>query len=344
LLKVNGRQGGYRNEALAQFYAGLIRRFREIPGVRAATASDLPLVAQSMNDTFVVIPGRPTQPTDITNRLAVDPAFLQTMQIPIVAGRDLTNADLAAPAVAVVNQKFAATFFPDQNAVGRQFTLGKPPNHQTLEVVGIAREAHYSSLQEKDQPVIYIPYTYGLLGLGSLYFELRTAGNPLALAAAVRRVVHDASPDVSITQVSTQAQRIEQTISQERTFADLGTCFAILALAIACVGLYGAMAYTVARRTGEIGIRMALGAQRRRIIWMVLREVLALTAAGLLLGYVAAHYATHFVASFLYELKPNDPLAIAAAVAILLAAALIAGYAPAHRASRIDPASALRSE
>ncbi len=144
--------------------------------------------------------------------------------------------------------------------------------------------------------------------------------------------------------MTTQAQRIDQTISQERTFADLGSCFAALALLIACVGLYGAMAYTVARRTGEIGIRMALGAQRPGIIWMVLREVLALAAAGLLLGYGAARLTTRFLASFLYGMKPDDPLAIAAAIMILLAAALAAGYLPAWRASRIDPAAALRNE
>ena len=137
---------------------------------------------------------------------------------------------------------------------------------------------------------------------------------------------------------------MEQTISQERTFADLGSCFAVLALLIACVGLYGAMAYAVARRTGEIGIRMALGAQRPKIIWMVLREVLALAAAGLVIGYGAARFTTHFVESFLYGMKANDPLAMAGAIGILLAAAVAAGYAPAWRASRIDPATALRNE
>jgi ABC-type antimicrobial peptide transport system permease subunit len=192
--------------------------------------------------------------------------------------------------------------------------------------------------------VVYLPYTQNLAGLSQLVFELRTAGPPLSAATAVRRIVHDASASVSIGEIATQAQRIDQTIAQQRTFADLGTCFALLALLIACVGLYGAMAYTVVRRTGEIGIRMALGAQRGGVIWMVLREVLAISAAGLLIGYTAARFTTHFVESFLYGLKPNDPLAIAAAIAILLAAALAAGYLPAWRASRIDPAVALRNE
>jgi len=173
---------------------------------------------------------------------------------------------------------------------------------------------------------------------------LRTAGDPLSTVSAVRKIVQNASRAVSITEVTTQAQRIEQTIAQERTFANLGACFAVLALLIACVGLYGAMAYAVARRKGEIGIRMALGAQRRLIIWMVLREVLVLTAVGLAIGFGVSRWATHLVESFLYGIKANDPFAIAASIAILLASAVAAGYAPAWRASRIDPAIALRNE
>jgi macrolide transport system ATP-binding/permease protein len=345
LVNINGREGGYRDAALARFYTGLLDRFRGIPGVRAATASDLPLVAQYINNTRVTIPGHPVQPGDAsTECLNVDPDFLATMQIPVMLGRNLQRQDLASPAVAVVNQKFASVFFPGENPVGRQFAIGGDPAVHLLQIVGVAKNAHYNSLQEHQEPVIYMPYTQDLAELHGMFFELRTAGDPLSVVATVRRIVHDASRDVSITEVSTEAQRIEQTISQERTFADLGACFAVLALMIACVGLYGTMAYTVARRTPEIGIRMALGAQRPNIIWMVLRQVLALTAAGLLAGYGAARFTTHFVESFLYGMKANDPLAVAAAIAILFAAALAAGYAPARRAARIDPATALRNE
>ncbi len=287
---------------------------------------------------------RPSQRDSATEFLNVDPAFLDTMQIPVVLGRGLEPGDLASPAVAVVNQKFASTFFAGENPLGRQFALGEGRGAPLLQIVGVAKDAHYNSLQEQLGPVVYVPYTEDLSSLRALFFELRTAGDPLSVVGTVRRIVHDASREVSITEVSTQAQRIEQTISQQRTFADLGAGFAVLALLIACVGLYGAMAYTVARRTGEIGIRMALGAQRPRIIWMVLREVLALTAGGLLIGYGTARVTTHFVESFLYGVKANDPLAVAAAIGILLAAAVAAGYAPAWRASRIDPAAALRNE
>jgi predicted permease len=343
LVSINGRQAGYRAAALARFYTGLLERFRQIPGVRAATASNFPLVAQYVNDANVIIPGRtPQRAEPSTDVLHVDPAFLSTMQIPMLAGRDLEEADLASPQVAVVNQSFASIFFGGESPVGRQFSFSN--SGPIFEIVGLAKTAHYNSLQEKAQPVVYIPYTQNLAGLGGLFFELRTAGDPYRAVAEVRRTVHDASRAVSINEVTTQAERIEQTIAQERTFADLGTCFAVLALAIACVGLYGAMAYTVARRTGELGLRMALGAQRSKIIWMVLREVLALMATGLLIGFVTARMTTQFVASFLYGMKANDPLATAVAVGILLASALAAGYAPAWRASRIDPAAALRNE
>jgi len=345
LVSINGRQAGYRDAALVRFYAGLLEKFREIPGVRAATASNFPLVARYINDEKVTIPGRPPQPgATTTNILNVDPAFFDTMQIPVLLGRGFDPGDLASPSVAVVNQKFASTFFGSDSPVGRQFVLGERDFARQFQIVGVARMAHYNSLQEEAQPVAYVLYNCDPRDLRGLFFELRTAGNPLSAVASVRRVVHDASREVSITEVTTQEQRMEQTISQERTFADLGSCFAVLALLIACVGLYGAMAYAVARRTGEIGIRMALGAQRPKIIWMVLREVLALAAAGLVIGYGAARFTTHFVESFLYGMKANDPLALAGAIGILLAAAVAAGYAPAWRASRIDPATALRNE
>jgi predicted permease len=344
LVSLNGRQAGYRDAALARFYTGLTESFRQIPGVRSASGSTYPLVARYVHDEGVSVPGRTPQPGDpAADIVTVEPAFLSTMQIPVLLGRDLEPGDLASPNVAVVSPKFASVFFGDRNPVGRQFTLGKP-DAPLIQIVGVARSAHYNSLQEQEQPVVYVPYTRDLNGLNGMFFTLRTAGPPATVVAAVRRIVHDASRDVSIGEVATQAERMEQTISQERTFANLGACFAVLALVIACVGLYGAMAYTVARRTGEIGIRMALGAQRPKIVWMVLRQVLALTAVGLVTGAFAARYCARLVESFLYGLKSNDPLTVAAAVAALLLAALAAGFAPAWRASRIDPAVALRNE
>ncbi|MGH9582141.1 MAG: FtsX-like permease family protein [Bryobacteraceae bacterium] len=164
------------------------------------------------------------------------------------------------------------------------------------------------------------------------------------MAVTVRKVVHKFAPDIPVTNLMTQTQRIDSTITQERTFADLCTVFAFLALAIACVGLYGAMAYEVSRRTNEIGIRMALGAERRRIVWMVLREVLALAAIGVAVGYICAWFALPVINSFVFGMKPTDPATTLSAAGILIAALVLAGYVPALRASRIDPVTALRHE
>jgi predicted permease len=267
------------------------------------------------------------------------------MQLPILLGRALNLRDVdGAPIAAVVNEVFAKKYFPNQNPIGRQFGLGN--SKATLTIVGIARDARYSSLKKAIPPVVYIPYLQNIINRPpiGMTFELRTAGNPLALAKTVRKIVHESAPNVPVTNMMTQTQRIDNTINQERTFANLCTAFAVLALMIACVGLYATMAYAVSRRTNEIGIRMALGAERRRVIWMILREVLALAAAGLVVGLICAWSAMSAIKSFVFGMKPADPFAIVLATAILITALVLAGFAPAARASRIDPLTALRHE
>jgi predicted permease len=347
LFDLNARQAGYKNAALAQFYADLLNDFRRLPGVRSAGLSQFPLAIGSWNSTYVTIPGAPPTagPKPETCYVPVDPSFLATMQIPILLGRGLDPRDTSSPRVAVVTEQFAKKFFAGENPIGRRIGLGGPKEPADIEIIGLAKTTLYNSVKETETPpVAYVPYTQNLPGLGRVHFELRTAGDPLALVDAVRRTVHQASTSVPVSEVSTQAARIDRTISQERTFAYLCACFAALALAIACVGLYGTMAYAVARRTNEIGIRMALGAERRRIVWMVLREVFALGGAGLVIGLVVAWATSRFVESFLFRIKHNDPWSIAVSVLVLLAVALLAGYAPAWKASRIDPMAALRHE
>jgi ABC-type antimicrobial peptide transport system permease subunit len=192
--------------------------------------------------------------------------------------------------------------------------------------------------------VAYLPYTHDPRSIGSLTFELRAAGDPKTLINAAREIVRQADSRIPLTNIKTQEEIIDQTIGQERTFAALCTAFALLAVAIACVGLYGTMAYSVARRTNEIGLRIALGAGRKRLIWMVLREVFVMAAVGLAIGLPIALATSKFVKSFLFEIPPNDPLAISGAALVLTLAALAAGYGPAWRASRIDPWNALRHE
>jgi ABC-type antimicrobial peptide transport system permease subunit len=213
-----------------------------------------------------------------------------------------------------------------------------------MEIVGVTRNASYGGLTGAVRPVAYIPYDQGYPEPDQMVFALRTAGDPLLYVNAVREIVRRADARVPVSEIRTQVAEIQQTVSQEITFSRLCSGFAMLALAIACVGLYGAVSYSVARRTSEIGIRVALGAQRSRIVRMILREVLALAAVGVTIGAVTALATSRFVASFLYGIEHNDGRALVGAVAILLASAVLAGYVPAYRASRVDPMIAVRHE
>ncbi|HEY7305241.1 MAG TPA: ABC transporter permease [Bryobacteraceae bacterium] len=341
-------QAGYKDMALTTLYARMYERFRALPGVRAAAVTDMPLLFDWNSGTGVRLPGAPKCEGDgcpHTSLISVGPTFFETMQIPISLGRPIDSRDAdGAPLAAVVNEVFAKRYFPNRNPIGRRFGLGSSKGDLTI--VGVAKNARYSSLKREIPPVVYFAYLQNIVNgpPGATFFILRTAGNPLALSETVRKTVHEAAPAVPVTNMMTQVQRIDSTIVQERTFADLCTAFAVFALMIACIGLYGTMAYTVARRTNEIGIRVALGAERRRIIWMVLREVLALAAAGLAVGLICAWSAMSAIKSFVFGMKVADPPTILLAAGILVAALLLAGFAPAARASRIDPLTALRHE
>jgi macrolide transport system ATP-binding/permease protein len=214
-----------------------------------------------------------------------------------------------------------------------------------MEIVGVARKARYGGLKRQVPPVVYMPYNQGSQRIvAQMTYEMRTTGDPLAYAKTIRQIVHDADPRVPVSNVRKQTAEIDETINQEIVFAKLCTAFAILALAIACIGLYGIVSYNVARRTNEIGIRIALGAERTAVIRMILRDVLAMVLAGLGIGVPVALATSKLVGSFLYEMKPNDPLTLAAALTALVVAAILAGYAPARRAARVDPMTALRHE
>jgi macrolide transport system ATP-binding/permease protein len=349
LFNVDAAQAGYKGAALINFYADLHRRFRALPGVRNATMTHIPLVANATSGTGVKIPGLPTTNGEklSTAVMQIGPEFFETMQIPILLGRPLDARDReGAQVTAVVNEIFAKKYFPGISPLGRHFGFGGGPHPDDMEIVGLARNTRYNSLKREIPPLAYTSYLQAGKNrpIEWMYFELRTVGDPLALATTVRRIVHQAGPRVPVADITTQSRIIDSTIVQERTFASLCTCFGALALLMACVGLYATMAYAVTRRTTEIGIRMALGAVRRRIVWMVLREVLVLAIIGLGVGFIAVLETTAFLKSFLFGLQPNDPLALTAAAAILIACAFLAGYTPAWRAARIDPMVALRHE
>jgi ABC-type antimicrobial peptide transport system permease subunit len=214
-----------------------------------------------------------------------------------------------------------------------------------MEIVGVSANVRYQGLKEPFVPVVFIPYDQGNWPpIEEMTFALRTTGDPLSFVRAVRDIVHRTDVRVPLTNIKTQVGEIEETINQEIVFAKLCTGFAILALVIASVGLYGTTSYGVARRTSEIGIRMALGARREKVVLMVLREVLVLAALGLAIGAPLALGISRVVQSFLFGLKPTDPGAMAISVSILAVAVLVAGYVPARRASRIEPTVALRHE
>jgi macrolide transport system ATP-binding/permease protein len=267
------------------------------------------------------------------------------MQIPLLLGREIDERDRPHTApVAVVNERFATLHFGGSNAIGRHITLGGPTTRD-MEIVGVSGNVRYQGLREELVPVVFVAYDQGdYPPLEEMTFALRTTGNPLAYASTVRELIHKADLRVPVTNLKTQDGEIEETINQEIIFARLCTGFALIALVIASVGLYGTTSYGVARRTSEIGIRMALGARRGKVVLMVLREVVLLAAAGLAIGVPMALAVSRLVESFLFGLKPTDPAALLLSVVILALAAAVAGYVPAHRASRIEPTTALRHE
>jgi predicted permease len=343
LFDVNAPQAGYPQAKVADFYSDLQGRFLEIPGVRSATLSHSSLIRAGRSHP-ILVNGTPTFGTRL---LHTGPGFFATMQIPILRGRAIGEQDRqGTPPVAVVSELFAKNFLGDGEPVGRRIVLraGRQTSIE-LEVVGVAATARYGGLRSEVPPVVYIPYAQVLVPpLQGMTYALRSDGDPMRHAATIRQIVNRADGRVPVSNVRTQALEIDQTINQEIVFAKLCSTFAGLALVIACVGLYATTAYAVARRTNEIGIRMALGARRRSVIWMVLRDVCALACVGVALSMPVALSASRLVQSFLFGLPPDDPRALTLAAVILLSAALLAGYLPARRAARLDPLVALRHE
>ena len=338
LFTLDANPAGHKEPEIASFYADLQKRFAAIPGVRDATLAIQSLVGAGHTGYTVELNGKVIN----TMFLTVAPHYFSTMGIPLLAGRPIDERDRpGAPVAAVANQRFVRENLGGANPLGRRLRFA---GEHDIEIVGVSGDALYGDLRDATPPTLFIAYNQGAWPVVEMTYALRTAGDPLSYTNAVRQIVHQADERVPLTQVRTQAAAIDQSIGQEIVFARLCSGFALLALVIACVGLYGTVSYHVARRTGEIGIRMALGARHWPVVWMVLRGVLGLAAVGIAISVPAAVWGSTLVKSFLFGIKPEDPWPIAAAAAILLLAALAAAYAPARRASRIDPMCALRSE
>src|SRR5580693_9233651 len=342
LFSLNARQAGHRDPEMATFYANLRQRFESIPGVTSATLSQSSILSAGMaGETYrgtikigaVTIAG--------ASVMVAGPRFLTTMQIPTLAGREIDGRDQAGSTpVAVISERLARTYFGNQNPVGRRITF--QDEKRDLEIVGVSGNVRYGGLKEGSPMTVFAAASQ--FSPDRVTYALHTAGDPLGYVKSVDEIVREADSRLPVTNVVTQSAEIDRTITQELTFAKLCTGFAVLALLTASVGLYGTMSYSVARQVGEIGIRMALGAQRGAVVWMVLRRVLLLAAVALAISLPAALIASRLVRSFLFETQPNDPRTLALAGVVLLSAAILAGFAPARRASRIDPLAALRHE
>jgi predicted permease len=343
---------GYSADRAAALFAGLRERIAAIPGVQAATFSSSPLLSGGgAAGTRLTRSGETPDSTQSFSARYNDVGshFFETMGIPILYGRAVDERDgKATPSPVVVNLEFARQVFHEDNPVGGTFTELGGKIH---EIVGVCADARYNNLRDAVKPTFY-RYLVQLPRNG-VTFEVKIPSDQAGVLKRIRQTIQSIDSGLAITEVRTQTAQIEDTLSQEKVLASLATVFGALALILACIGIYGVMAYTVARRDNEIGIRVALGANPGRVAWMVLRETLSLAAAGLAIGIPAVlglspllnhSLAAPYAQNFLYGLKPNDPYTIAAAGMALAVAAALAGYLPARRAAHVDPIAALRHD
>jgi predicted permease len=269
------------------------------------------------------------------------------MEIPLLVGRGLTEQDDArAPRVAVVNQAFAKAHFGNENPIGKRFTFD-PDKPNEIEIVGLSRDAKYTSQRDEIQPTVYQPWRQVLRRMTFATFEVRTAGDPAASIAGVRQAMSEVDSNLPLSDIRTQVQQADETLAMERMFAKLLTLFGLIAQQLAAIGLYGVMAYVVSQRTHEIGIRMALGADRRNVLMMVVRQGMVLTLVGIAIGLAASYVLTKYLeslTSMLFGVKPRDPWTFAVIGILLSVVALIACLVPARRATKVDPLRALRYE
>jgi predicted permease len=350
---------GYKDEKLTQLYQEMAERIEAVPGAQAVTFSRMTLLAHGSSSRGVFLRGALSAPPDSEGRIKpsgdgyvhhVRENFLEAMGIPLLAGRSLKPQDDAkAPKVVVVNQTFANKYFPDENPIGKRFTFDtKKPDE--IEIVGLARDAKYTRQRDEIPPTVYIPWRQDLRAMAGVTFEVRTAGDPNAAVAAVRQAVGEVDGNLPLNNVKTQVEQAEETLRMERLFAKLLSLFGLLAQQLASIGLYGVMAYSVSQRTNEIGIRMALGANQRDVLKMVLRQGMALTIIGVVLGLAGAYVLTKYLESkmnmnnMLFGVKVSDPLTYGLIAAFLTLVALLACFIPARRATKVDPMVALRCE
>jgi len=344
LVSVDATVNQYDEERAQRLFEQMKETYKSLPGVQSVSLSSTALLAGSTWISSIHVQGRESKQEEDLNAhmMRISPEFFETLEIPILAGRGFTHRDgPEAPKAAVINQTAARHYFGGKSPLGSRFGFS-PETPGEVEVIGVIRDTKYSSVRDVAPPTIYQSYLQN--PLRRVTFELRTGMDARSMIPQVREAAQRIDPNLPLANITTQAEQVENRFSQERVFALAYSLFGGLALLLASIGLFGLMSYSVSRRVNEIGIRMALGAQRRSVVRMVLQESMLLVLIGCLIGLAAALVAGSLIASLLYDLAPTDPLSIAAALILMVLVAGIAGYLPARRASRLDPLIALRYE
>jgi predicted permease len=365
LLNLNRQDLGVRPDHVLQFSISpelngytppqsivLVDRIRKsiesLPGVRAVSASEIPMLASSDSSSNITVQGYKPQENENmdVDQNWVGPDFLSAMGAPLMSGREINESDTAtAPNVAVINEKFAQRFFPGRNPIGQHFGFGGGDDNVKLdvEIVGIVKNSKNVDLRTAVGPYVLVPYSHSS-HFGNATFYVRTNQDPASLATAVRKTVQNYDGTLSVFDMRTLTAQVDDIVFTDRLVTYFSLALGLLASLLAAVGLYGVMAYVVARRTREIGIRMALGATQRNVAGMVLGEIAGVAAVGLAIGLTAAYAIGRALESQLFGVKASDPFVFAAATGVLIIVALLAGWLPARNAASVDPMVALRYE
>ena len=351
LFRVSPLPAGYKDAAIPLLYQNLLDKFKAVPGVSGASLSVDGLFSGTESGDPIAVEGYVPKPgEEMDSRMDhVGPDYFSVVGMPLLRGRGILAQDSAppgakAPRVAVINETFAKHFFPNTNPVGKRVRDTYPGSTEDAEVVGVVADAKYRNLREETPPRLYAPILNPLWPSTATYYEIRIAGDTASVSSALRAVVHDTNPAIPEIEIHTLPDLVVKSLHTDYFIARLASAFGVLAIVLAGVGLYGIMAFTVARRTRDIGIRMTLGASRSTILRQVLRETLTLMLIGIAVGVPIALAGTRLIRSMLFGLGAADPIALAAACTILAAIAAAASYIPARRASQVDPMVALRYE
>ncbi|MGC1921778.1 MAG: ABC transporter permease, partial [Acidobacteriaceae bacterium] len=327
---------------LTALYQQIEQRVAAVHSVTAASFAYFTFDQGSWNGGVFIPGGDTTGVVDVKHNV-VGSDYFKAMDIPLIAGRAFGPQDTASSQlVAVVSERFAKTYFPNSNPIGRNYAIGDPNSPWKMQIIGIAKDVKFQNLDEPPQTLDYVFYSQRQQYLRDLV--VRYTGDSTAVSAAVQSTIHSIDPNLPITSVTTVDQQVSGSIARQRLVAQLSTFFGLLAVFLSCIGIYGLMSYMVSRRTNEIGIRMALGAERSSVSWLVMREIMLLVAIGVAIGVPVTLAGSRLISNMLFGVPATDSTSFIASVAVLLAVGLLAGYLPARRASRIDPMLALRYE